>query len=415
MNDFRTPLDVSAVRADFPVLARELRPGISLVYLDSAATSQKPEIVIETMNEYYRRYNANVHRGVHQLSEEATAAYESARKRIASFINASTPREVIFTRNTSEGINLLAQAWGRSTLKPGDVVISTQMEHHSNIVPWQILAEQTGIEVRWVPITDDGYLDMEAYHNMLDERVKLVTFAHMSNVLGTIQPVREMTAAAHAVGALVHVDGAQGVPHLPVDVQALGVDFYTFSGHKMLGPTGIGVLWGRLDLLDRMPPWMGGGDMIKRVTLEGSAWNDLPYKFEAGTPSIAEAIGLGAAIDYLEGIGMETIHAHEQAITAYALERLAEVPGLHVLGPTNPAEKGGVAAMILDGIHPHDVAQILDHEGVAVRAGHHCAQPVHQRYQVVASTRASFYLYTTFEEIDRLIEGLYKVKEMFAF
>ena len=415
MNDFRTPLDVSAVRADFPVLARELRPGISLVYLDSAATSQKPEIVIETMNEYYRRYNANVHRGVHQLSEEATAAYESARKRIASFINASTPREVIFTRNTSEGINLLAQAWGRSTLKPGDVVISTQMEHHSNIVPWQILAEQTGIEVRWVPITDDGYLDMEAYHNMLDERVKLVTFAHMSNVLGTIQPVREMTAAAHAVGALVHVDGAQGVPHLPVDVQALGVDFYTFSGHKMLGPTGIGVLWGRLDLLDRMPPWMGGGDMIKRVTLDGSAWDDLPYKVEAGTPSIAEAIGLGAAIDYLEGIGMETIHAHEQAITAYALERLAEVPGLHVLGPTNPAEKGGVAAMILDGIHPHDVAQILDHEGVAVRAGHHCAQPVHQRYQVVASTRASFYLYTTFEEIDRLIEGLYKVKEMFAF
>ena len=415
MNDFRTPLDVSAVRADFPVLARELRPGISLVYLDSAATSQKPEIVIETMNEYYRRYNANVHRGVHQLSEEATAAYESARKRIASFINASTPREVIFTRNTSEGINLLAQAWGRSTLKPGDVVISTQMEHHSNIVPWQILAEQTGIEVRWVPITDDGYLDMEAYHNMLDERVKLVTFAHMSNVLGTIQPVREMTAAAHAVGALVHVDGAQGVPHLPVDVQALGVDFYTFSGHKMLGPTGIGVLWGRLDLLDRMPPWRGGGDRIKRVTLDGSAWDDLPYKVEAGTPSIAEAIGLGAAIDYLEGIGMETIHAHEQAITAYALERLAEVPGLHVLGPTNPAEKGGVAAMILDGIHPHDVAQILDHEGVAVRAGHHCAQPVHQRYQVVASTRASFYLYTTFEEIDRLIEGLYKVKEMFAF
>ena len=415
MNDFRTPLDISAVRADFPVLARELRPGTPLVYLDSAATSQKPQVVIDAINEYYRQYNANVHRGVHQLSEEATAAYELARKRIADFINASTVREVIFTRNTSEGVNLLAQAWGRSTLKPGDAIISTQMEHHSNIVPWQILAEQTGIEVRWVPITDDGYLDMEAYHNMLDERVKLVTFAHMSNVLGTIQPVREMTAAAHAVGALVHVDGAQGVPHLPVDVQALGVDFYTFSGHKMLGPTGIGVLWGRLDLLDRMPPWMGGGDMIKRVTLEGSAWNDLPYKFEAGTPSIAEAIGLRAAVDYLEEIGMEAIHAHEQAITAYALERLAEVPGLRVLGPANPADKGGVAAMVLDGIHPHDVAQILDHEGVAVRAGHHCAQPVHQRYQVVASTRASFYLYNTFEEVDRLVEGLYKVKETFAF
>ncbi len=415
MNDFRTPLDISAVRADFPVLARELRPGTPLVYLDSAATSQKPQVVIDAINEYYRQYNANVHRGVHQLSEEATAAYELARKRIADFINASTVREVIFTRNTSEGINLLAQAWGRSTLKPGDAIISTQMEHHSNIVPWQMLAEQTGVEVRWVPITEDGYLDMEAYHNMLDERVKLVTFAHMSNVLGTIQPVQEMTAAAHAVGALVHVDGAQGVPHLPVDVQALDVDFYTFSGHKMLGPTGIGVLWGRLDLLDEMPPWMGGGEMIKRVTLEGSVWNDLPHKFEAGTPSIAEAIGLRAAVDYLEEIGMEAIHAHEQAITAYALERLAEVPGLRVLGPANPADKGGVAAMVLDGIHPHDVAQILDHEGVAVRAGHHCAQPVHQRYQVVASTRASFYLYNTFEEVDRLVEGLYKVKETFAF
>jgi len=415
MNDFRTPLDISAVRADFPVLARELRPGTPLVYLDTAATSQKPQVVIDAINEYYRQYNANVHRGVHQLSEEATAAYELARKRIADFINASTVREVIFTRNTSEGINLLAQAWGRSTLKPGDAIISTQMEHHSNIVPWQMLAEQTGVEVRWVPITEDGYLDMEAYHNMLDERVKLVTFAHMSNVLGTIQPVQEMTAAAHAVGALVHVDGAQGVPHLPVDVQALDVDFYTFSGHKMLGPTGIGVLWGRLDLLDEMPPWMGGGEMIKRVTLEGSVWNDLPHKFEAGTPSIAEAIGLRAAVDYLEEIGMEAIHAHEQAITAYALERLAEVPGLRVLGPANPADKGGVAAMVLDGIHPHDVAQILDHEGVAVRAGHHCAQPVHQRYQVVASTRASFYLYNTFEEVDRLVEGLYKVKETFAF
>ena len=410
----KTPLDVQALRADFPVLHQEVRPGVPLVYLDNAATSQKPLAVIEAMDEYYRRYNANVHRGIHKLSEEATEAYENARRRVAAFIHAASPREIIFTRNTTESINLVAQAWGRSNLKPGDVVLSTEMEHHSNIVPWQLLAQQTGIEVKWVPLTEEGYLDLEAYHNMLDQRVKLVTFTHMSNVLGTIQPVREMVDAAHAIGALVHVDGAQGVPHVQVDVQAFGCDFYSFSGHKMLGPTGIGVLYGRREILEAMPPFLGGGDMIKRVTLEGTEWNDLPYKFEAGTPAIAEAIGLGAAVDYLQQVGMEHIHAHEVALTAYALERLAEVPGVRVLGPSDPTRKGGVAAMVVDGLHPHDIAQVLNYHGVAVRAGHHCAMPLHQRYNVVASTRASFYLYNTFEEIDRLVEALYSVKELFA-
>ncbi len=415
MADFKTPLDVAAIRVDFPILDQEVRPGVPLIYLDNAATSQKPTVVIDAMDAYYRCYNANVHRGIHKLSEEATEAYESARKRMAAFINARSFREVIFTRNTTEGINLVAQSWARTHLKPGDVVLSTAMEHHSNIVPWQLLAEQTNIEVHWVPVTDDGFLDMESFHRMLDGPVKLVTFAHMSNVLGTIQPVREMADAAHAVGALVHVDGAQGAPHLPVDVQALGCDFYTCSGHKMLGPTGIGVLYGRREILEDMPPYMGGGDMIRRVELTGSQWNDLPYKFEAGTPAIAEAVGLGAAIDYLARIGMENIHAHEQAITAYALERLAEVPGVRVLGPNDPSHKGGVAAMVIDGVHPHDAAQVLDHEGLAVRAGHHCAMPLHQRYHIVASTRASFYLYNTFAEVDRLVEALYKVKNTFAF
>lgn len=414
MIDLETPLDVQAIRADFPILDQEVRPGVPLVYLDSAATSQKPLSVIEAMSDYYLRYNANVHRGIHKLSEEATAAYEDARKRIARFINAPSPREVIYTRNTTESINLVAQSWGRANLQAGDAILSTTLEHHSNIVPWQLLADQIGVEVRWVPITDDGRLDMDAFHRLLDGRVKLVTFAHVSNVLGTIQPVRAMTDAAHAVGALVHVDGAQSVPHMPVDVQALGVDFYSFSAHKMVGPTGIGILYGRRDILEAMPPFLGGGDMILRVELSGSRWNELPYKFEAGTPSIAEAIGFGAAVDYLEQVGMQAIHAHETAITAYALERLAEVPGVRVLGPQEAHEKGGVAAMVIDGVHPHDAAQVLDYEGIAVRAGHHCAMPVHQRYNIPASTRASFYLYNTFEEIDRLISALYRVREMFT-
>ncbi len=414
MSDHKTPLDVSAIRADFPILNEEVRPGVPLVYLDNAATSQKPLSVIDAMSDYYRHYNANVHRGIHKLSERATAAYEDARKRIARFINASSHREVIFTRNTTESINLIAYTWARANMKPGEVVLSTGMEHHSNIVPWQILADQTGVEVRWVPVTDDGLLDMDAFHQMLDGRVRLLTFTHASNVVGTIQPVREMADAAHAVGALVHVDGAQSVPHMPVDVQALDCDFYSFSGHKMLGPTGIGILYGKRAILEAMPPFMGGGDMITRVELGGSQWNELPYKFEAGTPSIAEAIGFGAAVDYLQQVGMDRIHAHEQAITAYALERLAEVPGVRVLGPADASQRGGVAAMVIDGLHPHDVAQVLDHEGVAVRAGHHCAMPLHQRYHIPASTRASFYLYNTFEEVDRLIEALYEVKHLFA-
>jgi len=415
LSDYNSPLDVARLRADFPILHQEVRPGFPLVYLDNAATSQKPVSVIDAMDDYYRRYNANVHRGIHKLSEEATEAYEGARKRIAAFINAPSWREMIYTRNTTESINLVAQSWGRANLGPGDVVLSTGMEHHSNIVPWQLLAEQTGCTVQWVPVTNDGYLDQDAYQSMLTDRVRLVTFTHMSNVLGTINPVRQMADAAHAAGALVHVDGAQSVPHFPVDVQALDVDFYSFSGHKMLGPTGIGILWARRDLLEAMPPWMGGGDMIRRVELSGSEWNDLPHKFEAGTPSIAEAVGLGIAVDYLSEVGMDNIHAHERVLTAYALDRLAEVPGVRVLGPANPADKGGVAALTLDGVHPHDAAQILDHYGVAVRAGHHCCMPLHHRLDVVASTRASFYLYNTVDEIDRLIEGLYKVKETFAF
>lgn len=415
MEEFKSPLDIKAVRADFPILHQDVRPGVPLVYFDNAATSQKPQAVIDVLDDYYARYNSNVHRGIHRLSEEATDAYEAARKRAAGFINAGSARQVIFTRNTTEGINLLAHTWGRENLGAGDVVLTTELEHHSNIVPWQMLTERYGYELKYVPVTDEGELDIEAYHNLLDERVKLVTFAHVSNVLGTVQPAREMIDAAHAVGAVVHVDGAQGAPHIPVDVQALDCDFYTLSGHKMVGPTGIGVLYGRRDLLEAMPPWMGGGDMILRVTLEGTEYNEIPYRFEAGTPNIAGAIGLGAAIDYLTGIGMDVIHQHERVLTAYALERLAEVPGVSVLGPNDADRKCGVAAMVLKEAHPHDVAQVLDHAGIAVRAGHHCAMPLHQRFGVVASTRASFYLYNTLDEIDRLIEGLYEVKKLFAF
>ncbi len=413
MSNFETPLDIQRIRADFPILNQEVRPGVPLVYLDNAATSQKPVSVIAAMDDYYRRYNANVHRGIHHLSELATEAYEGARKRIAHFINAASSREVIYTRGTTESINLVAQTWGRANLKPGDVVLSTEMEHHANIVPWQMLARQVGFELRFVPVTDEGMLDMEAFRQMLDERVRLVTVMHVSNVLGTVNPVHEIVSLAHRAGALVLVDAAQSLPHLAVDVQALDSDFFAFSGHKMVGPTGIGILHGKRALLEAMPPFLGGGDMIRRVELSGAEWNDIPWKFEAGTPSIAEAIGLGAAVDYLSAIGMEAIHQHEAAITAYTLERLAEMPGLRVLGPADPTLKGAVAAMVLDGIHAHDVAEILNHAGVAVRAGHHCAMPLHQRFQVPASARASFYLYNTFEEVDRLIEALYRVKTTF--
>jgi len=406
-------LDLARIRADFPILAREVRPGVPLVYLDSTATSQKPLSVLEAMDTYYRRSNANVHRGIHALAEEATALYEGARGRVAKFIRARSTREIIFTRNTTEAINLVAYSWGRANVRAGDAVVITEMEHHSNIVPWQMLAAEKGATLKVIPISDDGELDLAAFEAILRQSPKIVCLAHMSNVLGTINPVTEIAAKAHAAGALVLVDGAQSVPHFPVDVQALGVDFLAFSAHKMCGPTGIGILWARQELLEAMPPFLGGGDMIKRVYLHEFKANELPHKFEAGTPAIAEAVGFGAAVDYLAAVGMEAIHAHEQEIIAYALERLEEVPGVKVYGPS-AEKKGGVAAFSLDGAHPHDVAQVLDRYGIAIRAGHHCAMPLHDRLNLPATSRASFYLYNTHEEVDQLIEGLYKVKKMFG-
>lgn len=405
--------DVELVRQDFPILHQEHHPGVPLIYLDNAASSQKPLRVIEALDSYYRLYNANVHRGIHKLSEAATAAYEESRLKIRKFINAPSKREIIFTRGTTESVNLVAQTWGRANLKPGDVVVSTVMEHHSNIVPWQILAAEKGFTIRYIPVLPDGTLDMEAFTALLQsEPIKLVTVMHVSNVLGTINPVEEIIQKAHAAGALVLIDGAQSIPHMPVDVQALDADFFAFSGHKMTGPTGVGVLYGKRALLEAMPPWMGGGDMISSVRLEGSTWNDLPYKFEAGTPAIAEVIGLGYAVDYLIELGMDKIHAHEQAITEYALERLAEVPSLTVFGP-DASKKGAVAAFQFGDIHAHDVAQLLDAEGIAVRAGHHCAMPLHEHLKVSATARASFYLYNTTSEVDALIEALYKARKTF--
>jgi cysteine desulfurase/selenocysteine lyase len=413
MDGLVLPFDVEAVRADFPILQQEHSPGIPLVYLDNAASSQKPVQVIEAIDDYYRRYNANVHRGIHKLSEEATAAYEEARVKVRKFLNARSKREIIFTRGTTEGINLVAQTWGRSNLRAGDVILSTAMEHHSNIVPWQMLAEQTGAVVRYVPVLPNGTLDLDEYARLLREApVKLASFAYMSNVLGTINPVADMIKLAHEAGAIVLLDGAQAVPHLPVDVQALDVEFMAFSGHKMLGPTGSGALYGKRELLEAMPPWMGGGDMIATVRLSGSTWNELPYKFEAGTPSVAEAIGLGIAVDYLNAIGMDKVLQHEHVMIGYALDRLSEVTGLTVYGP-DADRKGAVAAFSLKGIHPHDLAQILDAEGIAVRAGHHCAMPLHEELGLGATTRASFYLYNSPSEIDQLIEGLYKAKKAF--
>ena len=406
-------IDIEAIRKDFPILERETRDDVRVVYLDSTATSQKPKQVIDAMNDYYNRSNANIHRGVHTLAEEATSMYESARERIAKFINAASSREIIYTRNTSESINLVAYSWARANLKAGDLIILTEMEHHSNLVPWQMLNAERGVDLEFIPVTDDGLLDLDFYKTVLDRRPKLVSFTHMSNVLGTINPAEEIIRMGHEAGAIVMVDGAQSVPHLTVDVQKLDADFYAFSAHKMCGPTGIGVLYGKSALLEAMPPFLGGGDMIKEVKLRSFRPNSLPHKFEAGTPAIAEAIGFGVAVDYLTNIGMDNIAAHEHEITEYALERLEEVPGLKLFGPSAD-KKGGVAAFTFDGIHPHDVAQILDRDGVAVRAGHHCAQPLHEKFGIPATTRASFYLYTTKDEVDMLVNGLYKVKEMFG-
>jgi cysteine desulfurase/selenocysteine lyase len=409
-----TTRSAAEIRQDFPILARQVH-GKPLVYLDSTASSQKPRSVIETMTEYYQMYNANVHRGVYEISEEATARMEKARVKVARFINARQSKQIIFTRNTSESINLVAYTWGSANIHAGDLIVLTEMEHHSNLVPWQLLAQRTGARLEFIPVSDDGLLRLDVYQQLLEQQPKLIAFTQMSNVLGTINPAREMIAQAHAAGAVTLVDAAQSVPHLPVDVQELDADFLCFSGHKMLGPTGIGVLYGRRELLEEMPPFMGGGEMIRTVHLRESTWNDLPWKFEAGTPAIAEAIGLGAAVDYLNTLGMGQVHRMEQEITAYAMESLANVPGLTIYGPATE-QRGGVISFTLNDIHPHDLASILDQEvGVAIRAGHHCAQPLMERYNLAATARASFYVYTIPADVDALVEGLRKAAQIFQF
>ncbi len=405
----RTAADI---RKDFPILSRQVH-GKPLVYLDSASSSQKPRAVIEAMSTYYETYHANVHRGVYEISEEATAKMEKARVKAARFINARHSKQVIFTRNTTEGINLVAYSWGNANITAGDLIVLTEMEHHSNLVPWQLLAQRTGARLEFVPVTDEGLLNLDVYEQLLQQQPKLVAFTHMSNVLGTINLAQHMIALAHAAGAIVLLDAAQSVPHLPVNVQALDVDFLCFSSHKMLGPTGIGVLYGKRDLLEAMPPFMGGGSMIRKVGLRESTWDDLPWKFEAGTPAIAEAIGLGAAVDYLNALGMEHVLRHEQEITTYALEQLQAIPGLTIYGP-EVTKRGGVASFTLADIHPHDLASILDQEaGVAIRAGHHCAQPLMERFGLAATARASFYVYTVREDIDTLVQGLHKALQIF--
>jgi cysteine desulfurase/selenocysteine lyase len=407
------PLDPVALRADFPILDQEVH-GHRLVYLDSAATSQKPRAVIEALDAYYREYNANIHRGIYQIAEQATAAYEGSRAKVAGLIGASDPHEIVFVRNATEAINLVAYAWGRRNIRRGDVIVLTEMEHHANLVPWQILAQEADADLEFIPITDDGILRQDVLDVLLALRPKLVAFTHVSNMLGTINPVAEMTRKAHEAGALVLVDGAQAVPHVPVDVEAIGCDFYVFSGHKMLGPTGSGALWGRKALLASMPPFMGGGDMIREVHLRRSEWNDVPWKFEAGTPDIAAGIGLGVAAEYLLGIGMDRVREHERELVAYALEVLPrEIPGVELYGP-GPDERGGVVPFNIPGVHPHDVAQVLDRYGVAVRAGHHCTMPLHERLDLAATARASFQVYTTKADIDALVVGLKGVQELFG-
>lgn len=400
------------IRNDFPILSRQVH-GKPLVYLDSAASSQKPSAVIDAMSTYYQTYHANVHRGVYELSEEATAAMEKARIKVARFINARQGKQVIFTRNTTESINLVAYSWGNATIHAGDLIVLTEMEHHSNLVPWQLLAQRTGARLEFVPVNADGLLRLDVYEHLLQQQPKLIAFTHMSNVLGTINPAKHMIAQAHAVGAVVLLDGAQSVSHLPTDVQELDVDFLCFSGHKMLGPTGIGVLYGKSALLEAMPPFMGGGSMIRQVNLRESTWHDLPGKFEAGTPAIAEAIGQGVAVDYLSRLGMENVRHHEQEITSYAMQQLQSVPRLTIYGP-DVAQRGGVISFTLGDIHPHDLASILDQEmGVAIRAGHHCAQPLMECFGLAATARASFYVYTIPEEIDILVQGLHKALHIF--
>ncbi len=402
--------DVARVRADFPIL-RQMVHGKPLVYLDNAATTQKPAAVIETLNHYYRLDNANIHRGVHTLSERATAAYEGARTTLRTFLNARSTKEIVFVRGTTEAINLVAQTWGRANVGQGDEILISEMEHHSNIVPWQMLCQQVGATLKVIPINDAGELLLDRFSELLTERTKLVGITHCSNALGTVNPVRSVIEQAHAVGAVVLVDGAQAVAHMPVDVQALDCDFYAFSGHKLYGPTGAGVLYGKEALLDAMPPWHGGGEMIKYVSFEKTVYNDLPYKFEAGTPHIAGGIGLGVAIDYVTHIGLQAIAAHEHDLLAHATTRAGEIPELRIIGTAR--EKSGILSFDLGRIHPHDIGTILDHQGIAIRTGHHCAMPVMQHYCVPATARASFAVYNTREDVDVLMNGIHKVIEVF--
>ena len=407
-------LDVPAIKADFPILQRSVR-GKPIVYLDSTATSQKPRQVIDATADFYSRYNANVHRAIYELGEEATRAYEGARENVAAFIRAKSANEIVFTKSTTEALNLVAYGWGiKGPLREGDEIVGTVMEHHSNHVPWHFVRDHKGVVLKYVGVTDDGRLRIDEYDGLITKRTKLVTVAHVSNVLGTINPVKEIAKRAHEVGAICVVDAAQSVPHMPVDVQDIGCDFLAFSGHKMLGPTGIGILYGRSEVLEAMEPLLGGGEMIREVHLGSSAWADVPAKFEGGTPNIAGAIGLGAAVDYLGVLGMDAVREHEVDMTRYAVERLATVPGLRLFGPDDVRARGGVASFTLEAAHPHDIASILDVEGICIRSGHHCAQPLMDRFEVSATARASFYVYNDPADVDRLVDGLNRVREVFA-
>lgn len=403
-------MDAQAIRRDFPIFDQTVN-GRPLVYLDSAATAQKPRAVIEAVRGFYEEYNANVHRAIHALGEKATGRYEEARHKVARFINAPETETVIFAKNATEAINLVAYSWARRHLKEGDELVVSPIEHHSNLVPWQLAAKATGARLRFLGLTEDGRIRTDNLDEVITGRTKLVAVTHASNVLGTLVPVEEIVAAAHAKGAVVLVDGAQSTPHMPVDVQKLGCDFFAFSGHKMMAPTGIGVLWGRRELLESMDPFLGGGDMIRSVTLEGATWADLPHKFEAGTPPIAEVIGLGAAVDYLTALGMDNVYRHEQQLVRYALERLRQVEGLTIYGPE---QRGGLVTFNVQGVHPHDLATVLNEDGIAIRAGHHCAQPVMEWLGVPATARASFYVYNTEEDVERLVAGIEKAKEFFG-